>query len=163
MNNEVGCTRFTPETSSTSEFDNHAGSRDATSDFEVGCRPSRWGGLASREARVAASAERAVTEAEFQRAVIEAAHVLGWRVAHFRPARTAHGWRTPVEADGAGFPDVVLVRERVLFVELKSATTRVTPEQRQWLDALDAAGAEAYLWRPDHWDDIQSVLRGRAA
>jgi hypothetical protein len=49
----------------------------------------------------------------------------GWRAAHFRPARTAKGWRTPVAADGAGFPDLVLVRRtRIVAAELKSG--RVT-------------------------------------
>jgi hypothetical protein len=28
--------------------------------------------------------------------VIELAKLRGWRTAHFRPARTAHGWRTAV-------------------------------------------------------------------
>lgn len=48
-----------------------------------------------------------ISEAELQSAVIELARTLGYRVAHFRAARTAQGWRTPVEADGAGFPDLV--------------------------------------------------------
>lgn len=44
------------------------------------------------------------TEIQWQAQVIELAHILGWTVAHFRPALTKHGWRTPVQADGAGFP-----------------------------------------------------------
>jgi hypothetical protein len=104
-----------------------------------------------------------IAERDFQSTVIDAARLLGWRVVHFRPARTEHGWRTPVEADGAGFVDLVLVRDRVLFVELKGSATRLTPEQRQWLDALDAAGAEVYLWLPDDWPEIEQVLGGRAA
>lgn len=43
-------------------------------------------------------------ERQWQAQVIELARILGWRVAHFRPALTKHGWRTPVQADGAGFP-----------------------------------------------------------
>jgi hypothetical protein len=46
-------------------------------------------------------------EQSFQSVVIEVARLTGWRVAHFRAARTAHGWRTPVTADGAGWPDLV--------------------------------------------------------
>jgi hypothetical protein len=102
-----------------------------------------------------------LTEGDFMTTVIDAARVLGWRVAHFRPARTAHGWRTAVQADGAGFPDLVLVRERVLFAELKGERPRITRAQRRWLDALDAAGAEAYFWRPKDWDEIQRVLGRR--
>jgi hypothetical protein len=52
------------------------------------------------------------TEREFQRQVIDLARLLGWRCAHFRPGRTARGWRTPVQADGAGFPDLQPVRAR---------------------------------------------------
>jgi VRR-NUC domain len=84
-------------------------------------------------------------------------------VAHFRPARTERGWRTPVAANGAGFVDLVLVRERVVFAELKAAKTRITRAQIQWLDALADAGAEVYVWRPGDWQEIEQVLGGRAA
>jgi Holliday junction resolvase len=101
-----------------------------------------------------------VTEAEFQRAVIEAAQLLGWRVAHFRAARTKHGWRTPVAADGAGFPDLIAVRgSRLLAAELKSERGRLRPEQADWLEALQGAGAEARIWRPADWRVIEELLR----
>ena len=103
-----------------------------------------------------------MTEADFQRQVIDLARLLGWTVAHFRPARTEQGWRTPVAADGAGFPDLVLVRDRVLFVELKSARGRTSPDQDAWIEALTEAGAEVYLWRPDDFDDLHAVLRREA-
>ena len=61
---------------------------------------------------------KGMSESALQDNVIELAHVLNYVVAHFRPARTAHGWVTPVSADGKGFPDLVLVgRGRVVFVE----------------------------------------------
>ena len=102
-----------------------------------------------------------MTEAELQEAVIDLAHLLGWTVAHFRPARTAQGWRTPVAADGAGFPDCVFVRDRVVYAELKSAKGAPSAAQRRWLDQLDRAGAETYVWRPADWMDgtIESTLR----
>lgn len=101
-----------------------------------------------------------MTEKErgFQQAIIELAQLVGYRVAHFRPARTAQGWRTPVAADGAGFPDLVLVRERVLFVECKSERGRLTKDQEAWRDALLAAGAEWYEWRPNSWREIEETL-----
>lgn len=46
-------------------------------------------------ARAPARADLAVTEAQFQAAVVDLARLAGWRVAHFRPARTSHGWATP--------------------------------------------------------------------
>ena len=70
-----------------------------------------------------------MTETELQAAVIEVAHLFGWRCAHFRPAMTKHGWRTPVAADGAGWPDLLLCRERTIAVELKSAKGRLSLEQ----------------------------------
>jgi hypothetical protein len=98
-------------------------------------------------------------ERNFQGAVIDAARALGWTVAHFRAARTAHGWRTPVEADGKGFPDLCLVRDRVVFVELKRAKGKLTREQAAWVTKLRWAGAEVYVWRPADWDDAVQVLK----
>lgn len=104
-----------------------------------------------------------VPEAAFQSSVIEFAQMHGWKMAHFRPAMTSKGWRTPVTADGRGFPDLVLVRDRVVFAELKGTDGRLRPEQRDWLDALSAAGCEAYLWSPNDWDAIHDALARREA
>ena len=103
-----------------------------------------------------------VTEADHQAAVVELARLLGWRVVHFRPARTSKGWRTPVAYDATGFPDLVLVRDRLVVAELKGTGGRLRPEQRAWLDALRAAGVEAHLWGPDDWDDIRTTLTHRS-
>lgn len=105
------------------------------------------------------------TEAEWQATVIDYAHLTGWRVAHFRPAKTERGWRTAVSADGKGFPDLTLVRRgRLIFVELKAERGRLTPEQIEWLTALEvcalarAEGLEVYCWRPSDWDAVREVL-----
>lgn len=87
-------------------------------------------------------------------AVLKLAKMYGWRSAHFRPAMTGRGWRTAVQGDGKGYPDVTLVRDRVVFAELKSATGRLAPEQVTWIDRLRAAGAEVWVWRPA---DLQSI------
>lgn len=106
-----------------------------------------------------------MTETELQAAVIDLARVYGFRVAHFRPAKTEKGWRTPVGADGKGFPDLGLVKPgRMIVAELKSAVGRVTPEQREWLNAFESAGISAYVWRPEHWPAaVLAVLRGSTA
>lgn len=99
-------------------------------------------------------------EADWQRQVIDLAHLHGWRIFHARPAQNARGdWRTPVAADGKGFPDLVMVRDRVLFVELKSDRGRLTAEQRHWIDALEQSGAEVHVWKPDQFDEVHAVLK----
>lgn len=115
-------------------------------------------------------------EQAFQQQVIDLAHIYGWRVAHFRAAMTARGWRTPVEADGAGFPDLVLVRPpEVIFAELKAARGTLTPAQREWIAALtlveegiahrtgsgdDPASRifEVNVWRPADFDTVHARL-----
>jgi hypothetical protein len=100
-----------------------------------------------------------VTEAEWQRQVTDLAGMLGWTWAHFRPARTEKGWRTPVEGPGgAGFPDLVLWRgNRVLFVELKTDRGAVSDAQSEVLDGL-ARALEVYVWRPRDFDYVAAVL-----
>lgn len=103
-----------------------------------------------------------LSEREWQRQVLEYARLRGWRAAHFRPARISGGrWRTPVAADGAGFPDLVLARGgRVIFAELKAEGGRLSAEQRAWLEALrEAGGVEVHVWRPKQWDEVEEVLR----
>jgi hypothetical protein len=81
---------------------------------------------------------------------------------HIRPARTASGWRTPVSGNGVGFPDVIAVKDgRVIAAELKTAKGRLGPGQREWLDALAAAGVEVFVWTPSDWDSIAAMLRGQ--
>lgn len=99
------------------------------------------------------------TEAAFTRQVLQLAKLRGWLVVHYRAARTAKGWRTALSGD-RGAPDIILVRGgRVLFVELKSATGRLAPEQERWRAALEnCPGVEYYLWRTHDWNRIESVL-----
>lgn len=105
-----------------------------------------------------------VTEAYFQEQVVELAEVLGWSWVHFRPGRTAHGWRTPVSGPlGKGFVDLIMLRERVIFVELKGDKGKVGPEQAAVIHALQEAGAEAHIWRPADWDTVVAVLSRRDA
>lgn len=98
----------------------------------------------------------------FQAQIIELARILGYRVAHFRPAQNARGdWRTPVAADGKGFPDLVLTgRGKVIFAELKTDSGVLTAEQKEWIQALrDAGHAHVYVWKPKHMDEIRTILQ----
>ena len=76
----------------------------------------------------------------------------GWRFYH--PFLSMHSER--------GFPDVVLTRDRIIFAELKRVGGKPTATQTEWLDALRAAGGEAYLWTADDWPEIVHVLTGKA-
>lgn len=97
-----------------------------------------------------------MTEAEFQQRVIDTARLYGWRVAHHRPARTKHGWRTPIQGD-PGFPDLVLAKNgQVIVAELKSNTGSIRDCQEDWLDEL---GTHGRVWRPDDWPDVLHELK----
>lgn len=96
--------------------------------------------------------------------VIDTARMLGWHTAHFRPALTAKGWRTAVSGDGEGWPDLVLVRECIIYAELKSETGKLSPEQEDWRDWLTAGGGVWFQWRPSDKPEIERILqRGLAA
>jgi hypothetical protein len=99
-------------------------------------------------------------EIDFQKAVLDLAKRNGWRTAHFRPGRTSNGgWKTAVAGDGKGFVDLVLVRERVVWAELKIPPNTLSVDQLSWRDALLAAGQEWYEWTPKDWQRIEEVLR----
>ncbi len=80
------------------------------------------------------------------------APMLGWRLCY-------HTLRS--KGSQSGFPDRVLVRERVIFAELKREKGVPTPAQVDWLNGLAAAGAEVYLWKPSDLDEIGKILAMR--
>lgn len=97
-----------------------------------------------------------LSEKDLQQRIVQAAGLYGWRCAHFRPARTTQGWRTPMQGD-VGVPDLILARDgQVLLAELKSRRGQTTPDQDLWLEAL---GDHGRLWRPADWVAIQNELR----
>jgi VRR-NUC domain len=94
-----------------------------------------------------------VTEKEFQQGVLDWARINGWLAFHAHDSRRSQ----------PGFPDLTLVRGGLLmFVELKTASGRVSPAQQQWLAALSDAGCEVHVWRPGDWGEIERVLARRA-
>lgn len=103
-----------------------------------------------------------MTEAEFQRQVTEVAELLGWSWAHFRPAQTARGWRTPVSGPlGQGWPDLMLVRardHRFMLVELKADKGKLSSHQASVHEALLAAGMPVHVWRPGDFNDMVREL-----
>lgn len=100
-----------------------------------------------------------MSEAEFMAQVIAFAKMHGWAVVHFRPAMTKRGWRTPVEGDAKGFVDLVLVKRRVIFAEVKADDGHLSAEQQEWAKRLEVAGQPVVIWRPRDWNAVQSELR----
>lgn len=100
-----------------------------------------------------------LSEDDFTAQVLAYAKAMGWRTAHFRPAQTARGWRTAVQGDGKGFPDLVLVRERTVVAELKVGCNVPSAEQLAWIKAFVGARVEAYMWWPEDWPEIEKVLK----
>ena len=84
-----------------------------------------------------------MSERQLQDQVLELAQIRGWLVYHTHDARRSQ----------PGFPDLVLLRDRVVFVELKSQLGQLTPSQLEWLTRLWDVGAEAHVWRPSDWYD----------
>jgi hypothetical protein len=114
----------------------------------------------TRRSNAAVAIASLISERDWQRQVTDAAELFGWTWVHFRPARTEHGWRTPVSGPlGKGWPDLTLVRERIVYVELKAEGASLTPEQRAVHDALRAARAEVHTWRPSDLNPAMEVLR----
>lgn len=93
-----------------------------------------------------------VLEKDWQRQVRELAQTLGWK-------RAYHTFDS--RRSDTGFPDLVLVRERVVFLELKREQGKVSDAQAGWLTALSEAGAEVYVARPRHLQDLAIVLAAR--
>ncbi|WP_424217036.1 VRR-NUC domain-containing protein (plasmid) [Streptomyces sp. BI20] len=93
-----------------------------------------------------------MTEEQFRRQVRHLAELRGWTLAYH-----THNSRR----SDAGWPDEVFghpAAGRTLFVELKTDTGRVRPEQRTWLTHLAACGLEAALWRPRDMPLIVATL-----
>lgn len=90
-------------------------------------------------------------EKQIQSAILDIARVLGWRVYHTFDSRKSQ----------AGFPDLVLVRDRVIYAEVKRAGQKPRQSQVDWLNALSRAGAEVYVWTEDDYDEVASILSQR--
>ena len=100
-------------------------------------------------------------EQQFLNNIVQLAHLHGWMVAHFRPAKTDKGWRTPVSADGKGFPDLLLIhpqRGKLLVIEVKIPPNHLSEEQKDWIDWFQEAGVSVIIAKPEDWDYIVRTL-----
>jgi hypothetical protein len=92
-----------------------------------------------------------VSEKEWAAQVCELATATGWQRYHtYRSERSAPGW-----------PDEALVRERLVLLELKSETGKLSPAQREWIGWLLGAGVEVYVARPSDLEALGAILGPR--
>ena len=89
-----------------------------------------------------------MTEKQFQSKILKIAKQFGWIAYHTYDSRRS----------APGFPDIVLVKDRVLFRELKTDTGRISPAQNDWGKALLEANADYKVWRPSEMDVIYEDL-----
>ena len=96
-----------------------------------------------------------ILEKDWQKQVRLLADQLGYR-------RAYHTFDS--RRSDTGFPDLVLVspkRQRIIFLELKRETGKVSDRQAEWVRDLHAAGAEVYVARPRDLQALAAVLSGR--
>lgn len=89
-----------------------------------------------------------MSEADFQQRITDLCDWLHLRWHHETDSRRSR----------AGFPDLVIVGYRTIWVELKSDKGKLSFDQRGWLDDLRESGQEVYLWRPQDWEGARKVL-----
>lgn len=92
-------------------------------------------------------------ERTLHEAVTELATHLGWSNYHTYNSRGSKG----------GFPDLVLWRRRIIFIELKSTKGKLRRDQDITLHELANSGATVHVWRPVDWITgvIEHELRRR--
>jgi hypothetical protein len=118
--------------------------------------------------RVPVGQKWTMSESQLQEAIIELAHLQGWRVMHARKQQGIDKrWRTAYGGDGVGWPDLCLVsgdRRGIMWVECKSDIGKLTSEQAAWISAIQESGGSAFVWRPADWyaGRIEAVLMDEA-
>ena len=79
-------------------------------------------------------------------AAVELAHLRGYMVAHFTNVQDARGfYRTSFAYDAKGFPDLILVGPKVVAIEAKGDSDRISIEQKRWLEAFERAGVQTLV------------------
>ena len=92
---------------------------------------------------------RGQTEAAFQAKIAETCDLLGLAWHHETDSRRSK----------PGFPDLCIVGNRVIFLELKTERGIVSKEQQAWIDRINAStGGWARVVRPSDWDLIYKLL-----
>lgn len=104
-----------------------------------------------------------MSERELQNALVQLCRGLGWPHFYVRCVAQKQGAKLNAAFVGpAGFPDLVLLdphRKRLMFVELKTETGRLRPEQVAWLELLsEVKETSCFLVRPDDVSEFLSAI-----
>ncbi len=92
----------------------------------------------------------AVTEAQFQDQVRQAALWAHWAFYHTHDSRKSD----------EDFPDCIMLRPpRMIVAELKIEGKDPTPGQEFWLDLFKRCGGETYVWCPSDIDRVMEILK----
>ena len=100
-----------------------------------------------------------ISEAEFQRQVIDIAIWNNWLIDHTPPMRSAKG---AIFTGGlTGKTDLVLFSLKgkgIIYAELKSETGKLSPAQAVFKNVIIDNGGEYYLWKPSDLPFIMERL-----
>lgn len=106
------------------------------------------------------TAPATISEADWQQQFVQLARLLGWKHMHVRRSLgRGRKWVTATNVDG--WPDLTLwnpTQQRVMFVELKSETGRLSPDQETVLRSLIEAGQEVHVLRPSDLERARDLL-----
>ena len=92
------------------------------------------------------------TEKKFTNRVVQFLRKQGWHVQR-------NGWVGVGNQFLKGFPDLVCVRDVVVFVEIKKADGTLRVEQQEWRNWVLDAGGIWELWRPQDWADVKERFK----
>ena len=94
-------------------------------------------------------------EPRFQRWVVATARANGWKV-RVTDQRGRPGWRG--QQEDKGWPDLILLRDRVVWIELKAKGGQLRAAQAIVIEFLRRAGAEVHVFEPSQWEELMGVL-----
>ena len=106
-----------------------------------------------------------ISEEDFQKQIIELAHMYGWLVHHSRKVQTIDGkWITPIQGD-KGYFDLTMARDgKRIIAELKTEKGKPTEEQWKWYRALGKSDENTLICglKPSNWGEIEeAIINGR--
>lgn len=110
---------------------------------------------------------RSINEYDFTLSVMQIASACGWLVSHAWTSQSTKYTAIYLSQHGVkwdGLPDIIAVRERVVWAELKKRDSkppleRLTPGQAEWRERLLKLGCEYYVWQPGDENEIRRVFQ----